>query len=256
MERTVKILTLALAIGATTELHAQDDFCLWGEVNVEKKIDKRWSAGAGFEFRSRDDVKEADRWSVGADISYKICDFLKVSAGYTLLDDHRQKLNNSGKKYSDYWGLRHRFNVSLTGSYDIGDLSISLRERWQYTYRPEKEAYRYWNYTDDDESRYYGEVADLDDDGNPVNNVFSGKAKHVWRNRLQMKYKLTKMWRPYASAETYVSKGLDKIRYAVGTEIRLTKQHSFDAKYMYQNTSDDDEEGNRHIISIGYTYKF
>ena len=248
MERSLAIFALAL-LTAVPAAAQDDDFGLWGEVNVEKKISKRLDVGAGVEFRSRDDLKEADRWSFGADVSYKITDWLKASAGYTLLDDHRQKLNTSGRKTSDYWGLRHRFNVSLTGSYSFGDLSLSLRERWQYTYRPEKTVDRYWTYTDEEEDRYLGQVADQ--------HTYAGKGKNVWRNRLQLKYKVNKMWRPYVNAETNVSNGLEKIRYSAGTEIRLSKQHWLDVKYLFQRSyGDDDDEGNRHVIGIGYTYKF
>ena len=244
------IMVLVVAAAAVTQTRAQDDdFCLWGEVNVEKKISSRVELGVGVEFRSRDDVKETDRWSFGADISYKLTDWLKASAGYTLLDDHRYKLNDSRKKYADYWGLRHRFNVSLTASQQFGNLGISLRERWQYTYRPEKTVDRYWNYTDEDDDRYEGEVADQ--------HTYNGKGKSAWRNRLQLKYKVSKMWRPYFNAESTVSDGLEKIRYAAGTEIRLTKQHWLDVKYIFQKSyGDDDDEGNRHIIGLGYTFKF
>ena len=243
------ILTAALMV-ATGEMKAQkDDFGAWGSVNAEKKIDNRWSAGAGVEFRMRDDASEADRWSLGADVSYKIIDGLKVSAGYTLLDDHRHKVNTSGKKYADYWGVRHRINLSLTASSNIGDLSISLRERWQYTYRPEKTVNRYWNYTDEDDDRYYGAFAD--------EHTYGKKAKNVWRQRLQLKYKLTKMWRPYASMETSATNDFEKFRYEIGTEIRLSKEHSLEVGYLYQDIrNNDDNEADSHIISIGYTYKF
>ena len=251
MERSMKtLIVMAALVAVTGKAKAQsDDFGVWCDANVEKKIDNRWSAGAGVEFRMRDDASEADRWSFGVDISYKITDWLKASAGYTLLDDHRHKVNTSGRKYADYWGERHRVNLSLTGSYSIGDLSMSLRERWQYTYRPEKTVNRYWNYTDEDDDRYYGAFAD--------EHTYGKKAKNVWRQRLQLKYKLTKMWRPYASVETSVAKGLEKIRYAAGTEIRLTKQHSLEVGYLYQDIrNNDDDEADSHIISIGYTYKF
>ena len=60
------------------------------------------------------------------------------------------------------------------------------------------------------------------------------------------------------SAESTVGgSGMDKMRYSLGTEIRLTKQHWLDVKYLYQHTyKDDASEGNRHVIGIGYAYKF
>lgn len=236
-----RILTTALLAAMSLSLSAQgDDFGIWGEVNAEKKIDSRWSVGAGVEYRSRDNAKTADRWSFGADVTYKITDWLKASAGYTLLDDNRHKVNDSGKKYADYWGVRHRFNVSLTASKSFGNLNVSLRERWQYTYRPEKTVQRYY----------------VSDDSEADEHTYSGKAKNVWRNRLQLKYKINKMWRPYINAESSVAKGLEKMRYAAGTEIRFNKHHSLDVKYLFQRVYGDDDEANRHIIGLGYTYSF
>jgi hypothetical protein len=131
--------------------------------------------------------------------------------------------------------------VSLTGSVDFGNLSVSLRERWQYTYRPEKTVER--------TKVSNGKVEDK---------TYNGKGKNVWRNRLQLKYKLTSLWRPYVNGETYVAgSGLEKYRLSAGTEIRLSKKHSFDVKYLFQKScSDDDDEGNRHILGFGYTFKF
>ena len=237
-----RVLTAVIMIAMSMPLFAQsDDFGIWGEVNVEKKLSNRWSLDAGLEYRTRDNLKTSSRWSFGVDASYKITDWLKASAGYTLLDDHRYKENDSGKKYGDYWGLRHRFNVTLTAAKTFGIVTLSLRERWQYTYRPEKTVQRY--YTSDN--------TEADE------HTYGGKGKNVWRNRLQVKLRASKMFRPYANVETYVANGLDKMRYAAGTEIRLNKQHVFDVKYMFQRPfSSDDYDVNTHIIGIGYTFKF
>ena len=242
MERRILILIIGLACTALQAGAQNDDFGLWGEVNVEKKLSKQWTVGAAAEYRSRDDASETDRWSFGADATYKVNDWLKASAGYTLLIDNIYKLNENATKYADYWGLRHRFNLSLTASKSFGNLGISLRERWQYTYRPERTVMRHNVVTGD-------EVGEKTYDAN---------AKNVWRNRLQLKYKLTKEWRPYVNAESFVAgSGLEKIRYSAGTEYRLNKQHSFDVKYLYQHVyKGSDDETNRHIIGIGYTYSF
>ena len=246
MERNIILTALALAITAAPLQAQSDDFGIWTEVNAEKKINSQWSACVGAEYRSRDNAGEADRWSFGADVSYKITDWLKASAGYTLLWDHNYKINSKATKYADYWGVRHRFNVSLTASHSFGRLSVSLRERWQYTYRPEKTVMRY----------YLNTTASHDAGEEDEEHTYSGKGKNVWRNRLMLKYKVSRMWRPYVSAESSVASGLEKMRYAAGTEIRLNKHNSLDLKYLFQKIYDDDDEGDRHIIGIGYTYKF
>ncbi len=242
MERSIKTgLLLAALLLTTVEVKAEgDDFGLWAEVNVEKKISRNLSVDGGVELRTRDHVKTVDRWSGSIGASYKLTDWLKASAGYTLLYDNNEKWNDKQTKVANFWGTRHRFNVSLTGSVDFGNLSVSLRERWQYTYRPEKTVER--------TKVSKGTVEDK---------TYNGKGKNVWRNRLQLKYKVSKVWRPYVNGETFVSNGMDKYRLSAGTEIRLSKQHSFDVKYLFQKScGDDDEEGNRHIIGLGYTFKF
>ena len=221
--------------------YAGDDFGIWGEVRAEKELGTRWDVGAEMTYRSRDNLKSSDRWGFGIDATYKIAPWLKASAGYVLLEDHNYKENNDGTIYADYWGTRHRFNVSLTSSATWKQFTFSLRERWQYTYRPEKTAQRYYTGTGDDAGE----------------KVYSGKGKNVWRNRVQVKMKLSKVVRPYVNAESYVATSLEKMRYNVGTEIVLDKHNSFDVKYIYQHScGQGDGEPDRHVIGIGYTYNF
>ena len=158
-----------------------------------------------------------------------------------LLRDHNYKEYTDQSMYADYWGTRHRFNMTLTSSITWNQFTFSLRERWQYTYRPEKTAQRY--YTDT------GDYA--------VEKTYSGKGKNVWRNRIQVKMKLSNTFRPYVNAESYVATSLEKMRYNVGTEIVLDKHNSFDVKYIYQHRcGTGDGESDRHVIGIGYTYQF
>ena len=243
MERGIRFaLVLSALLLTSVGVKAEgDDFGIWTEANVEKKVSRNLSIDAGVEMRTRDHVKTVDRWSGSIGASYKLTDWLKASADYTFLYDNNEKWNDKQTKVACFWGVRHRFNVSLTGSVDFGNLSVSLRERWQYTYRPEKTVER--------TKVSNGKVEDK---------TYNGKGKNVWRNRLQLKYKLTSLWRPYVNGETYVAgSGLEKYRLSAGTEIRLSKKHSFDVKYLFQKScSDDDDEGNRHILGFGYTFKF
>ena len=249
MARNRVILLVALLAATVAEVRAQDDFGLWVEMNVERQVSKRLDIGGGLEVRRRDNLKEADRLSVEVNGSYKIAKWLKLNGGISLLEDNRYKVSGKLSKYSQYWSTRLRVYAGLTASHSFNRLTLSLRERWQYTYRPKSTENRYWNYTDEDDDIYEGELADR--------HTFDIKAKNVWRNRLQAKYKLTKTWRPFVNVETNVSHGLEKIRYAAGTEIRITKQHVIDVKYLYQHCpKDDDDEGDRHVLGISYTYKF
>lgn len=240
------VLTASMAVSnASAE---SDDFGLWLSAGAEKRIDKRWSVGIEGEFRTRDNGCTADRWSVGIDGEYKISGWLRASAGYTLLYD-----NNEGKMTYDsdgsykhrrpsYWGARHRVAVSLTGRAKAGDFTFSLRERWQYTYRPEKTTSRY-DYVDEAwESK-----------------TIKGKGRNVLRSRIKIDYDTPGCGiDPYASAEMFNAWSLQKTRYTVGVEYGITKHHTVGLAYIWQDVRDDDDDNDTdsHIISVNYIFKF
>ena len=191
-----------------------------------------------------------DRWSIGLGAGYKMTKWLKASAGYTLLNsNNREKISyKASGDYNNwrpsYWGVKHRVYGSLTGSYKFpNNLSLSLRERWQYTYRPEKTVER-WDF---DNSQWEDKIR-------------SGKGKSQLRSRLQVEYdKKRALLTPYASIELYNAWAIEKIRYTVGTDIRLTKQHHLGVFYRFQdmhNIDEDDYDPNMHYIGVGYTFKF
>ncbi len=248
-KRKQLIITLLLIIATAILPTASraDDGGLVASVEASHKFNKKWSAAVELEFRSRNNFRTADRLSLGADASYKLLPWLKASAGYTvLLDNNREKLTfqDDGVSYNNwrpsYWGLRHRFNVSLTGSYKIHRVELSLRERWQYTYRPSKMTDNF----DFDE----GEWEDTE---------VKGKGKNVLRSRLQVEWDIPKCkLDPYASVEFHTTRDLEKTRFIAGMSYSVKKKHSFDLYYRYQVSGSSSDEPNIHMLGMGYTYKF
>lgn len=242
------ICVLCTMFGTMLTAGAQgDDFGMWYEIGAEKKLNKKWSVGLEGELRTRNNTRTMDRWGAGVSAEYKIIKGLKASAGYTFLyDNNKEELTmksdglRPNKWMPSYWGSRHRLNVSLTGNVDWGRLNVSLRERWQYTYRPAADGKKY----------------DFDDETwNPV----KGKGKNVLRSRLQLSYDFPN-WKfdPYANAEMFNADGIEKMRYQVGVDYKYRKQHVFSLTYRYQtvNGDDDDNEVNSHLIGFGYKFKF
>jgi Protein of unknown function (DUF2490). len=238
-----------------------DDFGLDFSLEAQKKLSKQWSVSLEGEYRSRNNAKTNDRWSVGLNVDYKVAKWLKASAGYTLLYDNNERISyyeatddavldgdaevGDPKKCAQYWQARHRFNVSLTASQKFGNWKFSLRERWQYTYRPEYTVDERWSYLN---NAYDGK-----------SHTYAGKGKNVLRSRLQVEFD-KKGWdvTPYANVELFNAWSLQKTRYTVGLDWKLSKQHAVGAFYRYQNvrSDDDDNEPNRHMIGVGYTFKF
>ena len=238
-----------------------DDFGLDFTLEAQKKISKNWSASLEGELRTRNNTKTVDRWTLGLDVDYKVAKWLKASAGYTYLYDHNQRTSyfeesdskvidgdaevGDPKRYADYWGSRHRFNLSLTFDKKlIGDFRFSLRERWQYTYRPSQNVTR-WSFFD---NAYESEAHE-----------YSGKGKNVLRSRLQVEYdKKGLAITPYANVELFNAWNLEKVRYNVGLDWKIAKQHSLGFFYRYQHVNNDEDElePSIHMLGLGYKFKF
>lgn len=254
MKRLIGIIIFCLGLSATAVAQTED-FGFWYELGVEKKLSQKWSLGLEGEFRTRNNSRTADRWSAGVSAEYKIIKGLKASAGYNILIDNNPeeltwKSSGDPKKWTpSYWGVRHRFNMGLTGSVGWGRLKVSLRERWQYTHRPEAADKKYaFTYDSNDYLSGYN----LE----PI----KSKDKHVLRSRLQMEYDIPK-WKfdPTASAEMFTDKnGIQKMRYQIEVDYKIQKKHVLSLSYRYQNvnSNDDDNDVNSHLVGFGYKYKF
>lgn len=255
MKRVARIamalaLCAAVALPASAQFDGKEgkDFGLWMTAGVEKKLSKKWSVGAEFEYRLKDNIEEGkgwgapSRWNIAVGVEYKVLSGLKLDAGYKFMRDHSLPEWNEEKQEETeaYWGTKHRVYASFTASFKARNVKFSLRERWQYTYRREVPDVTYdWN----------------KDRLEPV----KGKGKNVVRSRLQVSYDKKKAWyEPYASVEVYIADGLDKMRYTAGCEFKLNKHNAVDVFYRYEDLYENDNYNNRdsHILGVGYKFKF
>ncbi len=225
---------------------AQADFGIWADAGVEKKIDKHWAVEGEIGARSRNNSKEMDRYSLSVGTDYKLNKYVKFSAAYNLLYDHRggtQTYHKNGtvnKITPSYWWPRHRFQVAATGSYSFGRLGFSLREMYQYSCRPLAEGKKY-----DTDTEEWGDI--------------KSKSIHMLRSRLQVNYDIKNTpLTPFANAEMFHGEGgLQKVRYTVGTSLALTKHHNLKVYYRFRDIyGTNEDEQDTHVLGIGYTYKF
>ena len=234
---------------------AQDDFGTSLAVSAEKKFDKKFTVGIEAEMRTRNDMKTVDRWLGGMSASYKLTSWLKFSASYQFIYDNNERVSyydaedkkvvkgtvkiGDPKKCAQYWGTRHRFNVALTGTYKMGNLGLSIRERWQYTYRPQHTVDERWSFYDED---WDGEE-----------HTYSATGKNVLRSRLQASYKIKDFpATPYANVELFNAMALEKVRYNIGADWKINKKNEISMFYRYQKVNSDDTEGNIHLIGLEY----
>lgn len=266
-----KILLIALLL-IPSVLSAQwtDEYGTWVSLGAKKNLGTKWSLGLEAEYRAQ----EMSRWAVGVDAGYKLNKYLKFGAGYTLLYNRKQEKVSGDPAVDDEYSIkpayaypRHRFFVEATADKRYWKwLRISLRERFQLTYRPEKEHEKttYSKFIDDNWEEQW-------DEGVTTVKTKDAKTTQLLRSRLKLEVD-KKGWdfSPYISAEACNSTRagehmrIDKVRTAIGTGYKINSSHSVSLSYILTYVfNDDDELGDKiennnriHAVSIGYNYKF
>lgn len=240
--KRIILLGFCLCLALQGAWAQSDDFGVWTSVTAKKKLSKTWTLSAEGEYRTRDGISATDRWSGALGVTYRLTSWLKADAAYTYLySNEAEEVTKKGNIVPAYWYSRHRVSASLTGSVDWGRFTFSLRERWQYTYRPECYVPKY----------------DGDDGSRKDDEQVKGKGENVLRSRLKAEYNIAHSpFTPYASCELYHNgDGLDKSRWTIGSEYKISKQHSVELYYRYQDKRDADAT-DTHVLGIGYTIKF
>lgn len=275
----------------------KDDFGTWLELGAEKGLPHNLSLGLSTELRMQDNSTTVNRWGIGAALGYKVNKYFKVGASYSFLygynadkfktkvtdhykddivdDDHWNGYNKVETFTQSNWVMRHRFNLEASTSIKLGKwLRISLRERYQYTHRPEQ----YENETKTKWKERYDKV--MDGDGNvsyllkdeyaggwlldyadrQERDTISMSNSHILRTRLKLEVDRKRLaWSPFISVETQnnltESMHLAKVRTMVGTDYKINKQHSLEAAYVFTCETSDGRQ-RFHALSVGYNFKF
>ena len=276
------LLILVLLVPAMLKAQWTDEYGTWMSVGAKKSLTDRWSLGLETEYRAQ----ESSRWAFGVDAGYKLNKLIKFGAGYSFLYSKRPEIwkdkSEDDPNFDDptvvgsynltkaYRYPRHRFVVEATADKRFWKwLRISLRERYQLTYRSGK--------TIEDGKLKHRVSLDFDENRNRIpfynddyeDKIVDSKTSQVLRSRLKLEVD-KKHWKfsPYVSAEAInsVSAGdhmcIDKVRTAIGTSYKLNKQHEFTLGYVLTYVFNDDDEktdtyNNRiHAVSVGYNFKF
>jgi len=220
----IKIVLIFICFLFVSHVMAQDEFGSSMSVEVTKKILPGLNISLEEDFRLRDNLQTVDRFSTTVELSYRFNPFIKVGGAYNLINYNHPKKD---------WEVRHRYYFYATGTYRIDRFTLSLRERFQSTYRVG--------------------VSETATRANP---------KLYLRSRLQVEYDIRKCkFEPFASIELYNTLNdpqkneLDRLRYTVGSKYKLTKKSEFNLFYRYISFTDE-EENSSHMIGLGYSYKF
>lgn len=239
--RIIAVLTLiSVFIPLTGRAQA-----LWTSAEFRAPLSKTWRVGAEAEYRTADGLDGSDRWSLAVGADYRL-KFLRLDIGYKFIEKRTDETaTRKGNIIPAYWTDRHRLYASVTGKLNIGRLTLSLRERYQFTRRMGK-----WV------PKYASDGVTAKDDEH-----ISFKSNSILRSRIAADYNIRKSrFTPEASVEFFdnLDDGfrVDKIRFTAGTDFRINRHNSLSIFYRYilvPSRSDSDDRGN--VIGIGYVFK-
>lgn len=281
MKRFLGIGCLLLASAAAV---AQSDFGVWTSIEASTKLNKQLELSLEAEYRTQDMSTLSERIATGISLSYKNkkIPFLKADVGYSVMsmygmgetaikyrtdDDGNFEMDDEGNLIpkhmnvdSPYWYTRHRATASLTASVKWGRFKFSLRERYQFTHRMrsycDRERWYYKTY----KKEFYLDDDPESDDYSYMTDEKKSKSDHKLRSRLAVSYDIKKCpFEPFAEVEVYNELdnafAYDKIRYTVGTDYKINKEHKLTLYYRYQDYADIDEVSG-HVLGVGYAFEF
>lgn len=132
--RILVIFAIVFSASGFPSLKAQTDVDLDPEVggrlsvSVDKKLARGLHISLEEEIRMDNNFGSFDRFHTTLGLSYKVNDYLKLGVGYAMINPYS---SSDGAFKSS----RHRLMLDATGSLRFGDWRLSLRERFQATYR-------------------------------------------------------------------------------------------------------------------------
>lgn len=254
-KRTLLAFFLA-SVSIAASAADQDDFGTWYELGVTRILPRNFTLSTEGELRLQDGSRKVDRLGLGLQTEYRAHKYLRLGLGYTFLAGYSPDDLGTKRFTPGYWTLRQRAVFELSSSVKLWRwLKIGLRERYQYTYRPEQTIDRYPLMYDGN-----GDYIGYDTDDNEPK---TRATLHTHRLRSRLKLSLDKKglaWEPFVAVETQnelnIKMHLHKVRTHVGTEYKFNKQHAVNFAYVFTCTTDEQPRERLHALSLGYNFKF
>ena len=237
MKKLLRLLMLAVALMGCATLYAQENeiptapttvvkdddiqarFRAILDIPLAKNLSLEWSEQA----RMHNNVSDLDKIISSVGVNYKILPWLKVGASYGFINVRDEEFDNKTNRSLVEWKNRHMVNVDVTGSYKVGRVKLSLRERVRFNFRTDS-----------------------------INPYEHANPAISLRSRLKAAYDIRQCrWEPYAYVELYTTLNardavpnyqeyhqafkqyISRIRFSVGTEFKINNYHRLDIYYRF-----------------------
>lgn len=199
------------------------DFGIWYGLNGDYSLNKKIDIDLSAMIRTFDNASKIDQAFFEGGLSYKFNKYLSVSGSYRITDNREDN--------SEYH-LRHKWFADIKGSLPLGHFEFSTRFRFQVV-----------------KKTFYENAGDKIPD-------------YHSRIRLKGVYKIPEFpVNPYISIESFSAmfensdRLIDKNRFTLGFEYKISKKHSVETAYIYQRDYLPHIK-NINIISVNYNISF
>lgn len=187
------------------------------KVSLSGKIYQRISFLFEEDIRPKSNFRQAEWFLTTGEVNYTFNRHLKAGVAYMLLCQYKASEE-----------LRNRYYIYASASYPIGNFALSLRERFQSTYK-----------------------------------TGTQHPKNYLRTMLTLSYKVKKTGLcPFAYAEMFNDTGYqgqmhtDRIRLSAGSDYKINKQNSLQLYYRYHIFNAYDPVNYKHAIGLTYAHRF
>lgn len=213
----ILILLFFLILPGHTPVRAMEGTGMAFKLSMSGKIYHNFGFLFEEDIRPASDFKQAEWFLTTGEVNYTFNPYLKTGIAYMLLCQY--KASNE---------LRNRYYIYATGKYPIGNFSLSLRERFQSTYKT-----------------------------NALH------PKNYLRTMLTISYKIGKTgFCPFGYAEVFNDTGYqgkmhaDRIRLSAGSDYKINKQNALQLYYRYHIFNVYDPVNYKHAIGLTYSHRF
>jgi hypothetical protein len=200
-----------------------NDAGLWASINLEKKMNQKFSLNLTEELRFNENISELGMAFTELEADFKFYKSFSFAMNYRFA----QK-----KQVDNFYSMRHRFGLEFSYKHKIKKLSIALTEKYQ------------WYYSDIYSSEN-GKVPD-----------------RYLRTKLQVKFNLEKKYTPYVSAELFyfinnpTGGEINNTRYIAGFEYEFNKKMSVDLYYLINKEINVNDALTSYVNGIEFNYSF
>lgn len=238
MKKSLRLLMLVVSLMGCATLYAQNEIPIPTEPATVQKDDDvqarfraildiplannlslEWSE----QVRMHNNVSDIDKVVSSVGVNYKALPWLKIGASYGFINVRDEEFDKKTNTNLVKWENRHMVNVDVTGSYKVGRVKLSLRERVRFNFRTDS-----------------------------INPYEHANPAISLRSRLKAAYDIRQCrWEPYAYVELYTTLNapdavpnyteytqafkqyISRVRFSVGTEFKINNYHRLDIYYRF-----------------------